>query len=176
MIEDLENELKVADDDTMFPHFSQNWVNAEGNDISSHMLLLPSACTKDQIAISVIEGTKNVKITFTFPDKMMDIQMVQAPGRLETDHAKVSSFMSMFAQLKDKLNGKPKTSEMDLKLPFEVQKEPLSIEINYYLKDQHLTNGVLMNHVMYILTIDFLAKRQFKVKTEIGGGGLFVFN
>ena len=141
------------------------------------MLLLPSACTKDQITIAVIEGSKNAKIAFTLPDQMMDAQMVMAPRQLDPNHAKVTSFTSMFEEVKEKLNGKPKISEMDLKLPFEVEKEPLSIEINYYLKNQELSNqGVLINHVLYILTIDFIARKQFKVKTEIGGGGLFGFN
>ena len=168
--------LKVAKYNTMFPHFLQSWVNAEGNGISSHILLLPSACTKDQIAISVIKITKTVKITFSFQDKMMDIQMVMALMQLEENHAKFTSFMSIFVQVKDKLNGKPKTSEMSLKLPFEVEKEPLSIQITYYLKGQEYSSGVLINHVLYILTNDFITKRHFKVKTEIGGGDLFGFN
>ena len=109
--------------------------------------------------------TKNAKVAFTFADKIMNAEMVMAPRQLDENHAKVTSVMSMFEEVKEKLNGKPKISEIDLKLPFGVEKEPLSIEINCYLKNQELSNqGVLINHVIYILTIDFIARKQFKIK------------
>ena len=54
---------------------------------------------------------------------------------MDVNHVKATSFMSIFEEVKEKLNGEPKISEMDLKLPFEIEKDSLSIEINYYLKD-----------------------------------------
>ena len=117
----------MEDKEIMFPHFSKEWVNSEGKKISSHMIFLPSACTQDQITISVQEGRKNVKITFAIPNIMMTKEMVVAPSGLDEIHVKVTSFISMFEQVKEKLDGKLKTAEMNLALPFEVEKEPLEI-------------------------------------------------
>ena len=58
LINDLEEQLSLDNNEVTFLHLSKEWVKSDGNKISSHMCLLPSACTKDQIKISVQEGTK----------------------------------------------------------------------------------------------------------------------
>ena len=106
----------MEDNNIMFPHFSKEWVNLEGNKISSYMLLLSSAYTKDEITISVQKGPKKVNITFAFPNLIMTKEMAMAPSGLYESHANVTSFISMFEQVKEKLYGKQKTTEMNLAL------------------------------------------------------------
>ena len=46
------------------------------------------------------------------------------------------------------------------------------MEINYQLKDIKISHeGVIINHVMYVLMIDFIAREQFKDKAEICADG-----
>ena len=46
--------------------------------------------------------------------------MDKGPNSLEASHAKVTAFKSLFVEMKEKLNGKPKTGQMDLPFHFEV--------------------------------------------------------
>ena len=68
---------------------------------------------------------------------------------LDEIHAKVTSFISMFKHVKEKLDGKPKTAEMNLVLLFKLEKEPLEIEINYYLKNSETNHaGIVIDRVI----------------------------
>ena len=74
------------------------------------------------------------------------------------------------------MGGKSKIAEIHIALTFEVKKEQVEIEITYYLKNTKTNNaGIVINHVVYMLTISFIVRKQYKSKTEITGGVLFGF-
>ena len=65
---------------------------------------------------------------------------------------------------------------MEIKLPFEVEQHPLKIDIDYqYSSEDHLDDGTTICHVLYLLKIDFIAKKKFADKRKIGGGKFIGF-
>ena len=48
---------------------------------------------------------------------------------VDTNYAKVTLFVPMFEEVKEKLGGKPKTAETNIALPFEVKKEPHQLRL-----------------------------------------------
>ena len=158
----------------MFPHYNTCWVDENGSDITSYMFLLPSACTPDQIELTVHDKKPEFTIKYTFPFEMTNLNIIMAPANLNTTHSKVAAFTKMFEELHESLDGKQKTSEFTIKLPFVVESEPKEKEINYFLKNTVRIAGQEVHHVMYVMTVDFIAKKNYKGKTDIGGGNFFV--
>ena len=90
----------------MFPHVSAVYLNEEGNSVSSHMLLLPSGTEQNQLDVQVEEGTKKVKIVYTYPALMQNKIVIERACDLDENSAKVTAFQNMFASQTKKNKGK----------------------------------------------------------------------
>ena len=157
----------------MFPHYNTCWVDENGSDVTSYIFLLPSACTPDQIDLTVHDKKPEFTVKYTYPLEMSNLNIIMAPGNLNVHHSKVAAFTKMFEELCETLDGKQKTVEFTIKLPFVVESEPKEKEINYFLKNTTRIAGQEVHHVMYVMTVDFIAKKNYERKTNIGGGNFF---
>ena len=81
-------------------------------------------------------------------------------GLLDDTHTKVTSYKEMVQKMKEKQKYKSKIDIVEIKLPFEVEQHPLKIDIDYqYLSEDLLDDGTRICHVLYLLKIDFIAKK-----------------
>ena len=171
---DLEEKLQslrvTPSDFLMFPHMCEWFVNEDGNDILSHMILLPSGTEKDQLSFEVTGKLKQFNLHYAYPEAMMQKETIELACNMHVDCAKVTVFQKLFATLKQKLKGEQKKLKMEITLPFECESEPIYVNINYFAKP---TNQQGDTHLLYILMIDFKAKKQFREKTTIGGFRFF---
>ena len=154
----------------MFPHVSAVYLNEEGNSVSSHMLLLTSGTEQNQLDVQVEEGTKKVKIVYTYPALMQNKIVIERACDLDENSAKVKAFQNMFASQTKKNKGKAMQANVVISTPFECESEPEYLEINYFNKDP----AVGSQHILYILMVDFVAKKQYKAKKRISEGRFFI--
>ena len=177
LIQDFEEDLVVDSDANMFSHKKTVWTNGDGNEVSSHIVLMPSATEIEDVNIEVCPITrKSIKIFYTEPNMLTNTEIVMEAQNLDATHAKVVAFRKEFNEEKEKLKFRPKVLTMEVQLPFEVESEPIWKELNYRKKSQmYLDDGRIVCHIMYILGFDLISRKQHKEKMSIGGGQFFGF-
>ena len=125
LVKKLEDQLGFEEDDReISPHYNTCWVDENGSDVTSYIFLLPSACTPDQIDLTVHDKKPEFTVKYTYPLEMSNLNIIMAPGNLNVHHSKVAAFTKMFEGLCETLDGKQKTVEFTIKLPFVVESEP----------------------------------------------------
>ena len=62
------------------------------------MILIPAACTHDQIIIHILEREIPTKIKFNYPVYILEEKIASDPNNLEASYAKVTPFKSLFEE------------------------------------------------------------------------------
>ena len=89
---------------------------------------------------------------------------------LDENSAKVTAFQNMFASQLKTNKGKGMQASIVSSTPFECESEPAYLEINYFNKNPEIGN----QHILYILMVDFVTKKQYKAKKHISEGRFFI--
>ena len=88
--EQLQSLRVTPSDFLMFPHMCERFVNEDGNDISSHMILLPSGREKEQITFEVTGNSKQFNLHYSYPEAMMAKETIEKACDMHENCANVT--------------------------------------------------------------------------------------
>ena len=98
---DSTKNLRVSSSDyLMFPHMTERFVNEEGNDITSHMILLPPETEEDQLSVELSGNSKIFNLHYAYPRTMMQKETIALACNMHDNCAKVTVFQKLFSTMK----------------------------------------------------------------------------
>ncbi len=177
-IEEIQEGLKamaVAKLTFELPTLVYTWHDSNGNERCSIDMLLFSACTRDQLRVTVEKGGRKLKVEYLYPESFLATNRLnlQSSGNVTMNHSKATALAKAVRDLRASFKHDAVKSSFLVKLPIKCEEQPYDqdcegVEVVMYCHHDELYAAEKQYY--YMLHVQLIsATKPFKAAAGVGG-------